>query len=125
MALRATTTSSAEDRKPTFEAITGNSRVGGTLSAAADLSGGVILQLKHRRILATSLLSITWVATVALGLRVLFNYENTPGTVGASPQAWPTAQIERATDRPTLVMVAHPHCPCTKASVGELAKIMA
>ena len=62
---------------------------------------------------------------MTLGLCVLFRYENTPGAVGASPQAWPTAQIERATDRPTLVMVAHPHCPCTKASVGELAKIMA
>jgi hypothetical protein len=83
------------------------------------------LQLRHRRILATSLLAITWIATVALGLRVLFHYENTPGGVGAAARAWPTTQIERVTDRPTLVMVAHPHCSCTKASVDELAKIMA
>ena len=58
-------------------------------------------------------------------MRVLFHYENTPGRVGALSQAWPAAQIERATDRPTLVMLAHPHCPCTAASVGELAQIMA
>lgn len=62
---------------------------------------------------------------MAFGLRVLFHYENTPGRVGALSQAWPGAQIERATDRPTLVMLAHPHCPCTVASVGELAQIMA
>ena len=58
-------------------------------------------------------------------MRVLFHYENTPGRVGALPQTWPAAQIERATDRPTLVMLAHPHCPCTAASIGELAQIMA
>jgi hypothetical protein len=83
------------------------------------------LQLRTKRILATSLLAITWIATVAFGMRVLFHYENTPGRVGALSQAWPAAQIERASDRPTLVMLAHPHCPCTAASVAELAQIMA
>src|SRR5664279_1563711 len=78
-----------------------------------------------RRILATSLLTITWVAAVAFGVRTLFNYENTPGSLGASSETWPAVKIERATDRPTLVMLAHPHCPCTAASVDELAQIMA
>jgi len=78
-----------------------------------------------KRILATSLFAITWIAAVAFGLGVLFQYENTPGRVGAVSPAWPETQIERATDRPTLVMLAHPHCPCTAASVGELAHIMA
>jgi hypothetical protein len=83
------------------------------------------LQLRKRHILATSLFAITWVAAVAFGMRVLLRYENAPGRVGALCQAWPAAQIERATDRPILVMLAHPHCPCTGASVGELAQIMA
>jgi hypothetical protein len=83
------------------------------------------LQQRTKRILAAALFAITWIASVAFGLRVLFRYENTPGGVGAVSQAWPAAQIERATDRPTLVMLAHPHCPCTAASVGELAQIMA
>ena len=78
-----------------------------------------------KRILATSLFAITWIAAVAFGLGVLFQYENTPGRVGAVSPEWPETQIERATDRPTLVMLAHPHCPCTAASVGELAQIMA
>jgi hypothetical protein len=83
------------------------------------------LQPQTKRILATSLFAIIWIASVALGLRVLFQYENEPGRRGALPQGWPARQIERATDRPTLVMLAHPHCPCTSASVGELAQIMA
>jgi hypothetical protein len=83
------------------------------------------LELRTKRILAAALFAITWIASVAFGLRVLFRYENTPGSVGTVSQAWPAAQIERATDRPTLVMIAHPHCPCTAASVGELAQIMA
>ena len=69
--------------------------------------------------------AITWIAAVAFGLRSLFQYENTPGSVGVLAQEWPNTQIERATDRPTLLMVAHPRCPCTVASVAELARIMA
>jgi hypothetical protein len=83
------------------------------------------LQQQTRRILAAALLAITWIASVAFGMRVLFDYENTPGRVGALSAAWPATQIERATDRPTLVMLAHPYCPCTAASIGELAQIMA
>lgn len=71
------------------------------------------------------MLAAVWLATVAAGLRFLFHYENTPGTVGALPRVWPDSQIERALDRPTLVMLVHPRCPCTAASVGELAQIMA
>jgi hypothetical protein len=83
------------------------------------------LRRPTKRILATSLFAIAWTAGVAFGLRSLFHYENAPGRVGALPTSWPATQIERATDRPTLVMLAHPHCPCTEASVGELAQIMA
>jgi hypothetical protein len=54
------------------------------------------------------------------------NYESTPGAVGLVAQSWrPVSAIQRATDRPTLVMFAHPHCPCTRASMGELAQIVA
>lgn len=83
------------------------------------------MQLRTKRILAATLFAITWIASVAFGMRVLFHYENAPGSVGTISETWPAAQIERATDRPTLVMLAHPHCPCTAASIGELAQIMA
>jgi hypothetical protein len=83
------------------------------------------LQTRTKYILATSVVGIGWLATVAYGLSVFLNYDNKPGNVGTTPQSWPGANFERATDRPTLVMVAHPRCPCTRASVGELAQIMA
>jgi len=83
------------------------------------------LQLQTKRILATSLFAVIWIAAVAFGLRALFQYENTPGPIGAVSPKWPNTEIERATDRPTLVMLAHPRCPCTVASVAELARIMA
>jgi len=88
-------------------------------------AGVLLLQLRTKRILATSLFAITWIAAVAYGLGTLFQYENAPGRVGALPREWSSTEIIRATDRPTLVMLAHPHCPCTAASVGELAQIMA
>ena len=80
----------------------------------------------HKNLIVTAFFSIGWVIAVALGLGVLFNYESTPGRVGAVSQSWQSASaIQRTNDRPTLVMFAHPHCPCTRASVGELAEIMA
>jgi hypothetical protein len=84
------------------------------------------LRQPAKRILVTTTFAITWVAAVAFGLRVLFQYENAPGRIGLLPPTWPAeTQIERAKDRPTLVMLAHPRCPCTEASSGELARIMA
>ena len=74
----------------------------------------------------TAIFALAWIATVAYGLRAMANYETAPGRVGIAPESWPGAsRISRATDRATLVMLAHPHCPCTRASVGELAQIMA
>jgi hypothetical protein len=63
---------------------------------------------------------------LSFGLRALANYESAPGRVGSVPSNWPReSKIERAHTGETLVMLAHPHCPCTRASVGELAQIMA
>lgn len=82
--------------------------------------------LLHKKFLLTALLGVTWIAAVAFGLRVLLRYESTPGRIGAVGANWPaTSAIPRTGPNPTLVMLAHPHCPCTRASIGELAQIMA
>jgi hypothetical protein len=83
------------------------------------------LQPRSKTILATASFSIVWILAVSFGSRVLLNYETTPGRVGSVAQSWPDSRIQRASGRATLVMLAHPHCPCTRASVGELAQIMA
>ena len=62
----------------------------------------------------------------AAGLWVLWRYDNTPGDAARAPEHWPAlTTFARATDRPTLVMLAHPHCTCTRASLGELAEAIA
>ena len=83
------------------------------------------LRPKRNRLVILTSMSL-WLILVGIGLAVLWNYENTPG-VAAKPSAlWPTeSQIQRAPDKATLIMLAHPHCPCTRASIGELALLMA
>jgi hypothetical protein len=69
---------------------------------------------------------ILWLAAVGAGLWVLWDYENRPGIAAHPPAQWPSAsRMEPAIDRPTLVMLVHPHCSCTRASIGELAVLMA
>ena len=81
---------------------------------------------RKETLLVTTLLGIAWTAGVAFGLRTILSYESKPGKIGAVPSKWPaTSQIERLTNRPTLIMLAHPRCPCTRASVAELGQIMA
>jgi len=85
-----------------------------------------IVTYSRKKILLTALLGGTWVTALAFGARVLINYETTPGQVGPVAANWPTASIVPSqADKPTLLMFAHPHCPCTRASIGELAEIMA
>lgn len=67
-----------------------------------------------------------WVLMIGVGLALLWDYENAPGPTAVPPSQWPPdSRIHLATDRATLIMLAHPHCPCTRASIGELARLMA
>jgi hypothetical protein len=80
----------------------------------------------RKKIFVTTFLGATWLAALAFGGRTLFKYETSPGPVGVTASTWPSAStVPRQEGRPTLLMFAHPHCPCTRASMGELAQIMA
>ncbi|HEY0099162.1 MAG TPA: hypothetical protein VGB76_09430 [Pyrinomonadaceae bacterium] len=70
-------------------------------------------------------LSALWLTMICTGMWFLKNYEISPGVAAAAPDRWPDgSRIRRAADRATLVMLAHPHCPCTRASIGELSRLM-
>jgi hypothetical protein len=74
----------------------------------------------------TVLLGLAWAGTAVFGGYALLKYENSPGKVGHTLSSWPAdSTVRLANDRPTLVMAAHPQCPCTRASVAELAQLMA
>jgi len=68
-----------------------------------------------------------WLAAVAGGFAFLLRYKSTPGAgSGAAPAQWPAAStVERSTRRATLLLFAHPRCVCTRASLAELARMMA
>jgi hypothetical protein len=67
-----------------------------------------------------------WLIAAAAGLWVVWAWDNSPGLHGNAPTQWPTASaLSRATDRPTLILLAHPQCSCTQASLGELAEVLA
>lgn len=53
-------------------------------------------------------------------------YEGTPGRAAVPSVQWPQGnRISLASDHPTLIMAAHPQCPCTRASIAELNSLMA
>lgn len=67
-----------------------------------------------------------WLASVGTGLAWLMAYDNTPGAPAHAPAAWPAASaLARDASGSTLIMLAHPRCDCTRASLGELAELLA
>jgi hypothetical protein len=99
-------------------------------------------RLRSRSLLL--LVGIAWVAAVALGSAMMLNYEFSPGAPGTPSPSWPADLASLGGQRVSsagradvmgglhpdrrsahLVMVAHPRCPCTRASIAELAQILA
>lgn len=71
-------------------------------------------------------LTMVWLAAVVTGMGLIAYHANSPGTTGVIPANWPVqSRIQLDASRPTLIMFAHPRCPCTRASLGELEQLMA
>jgi hypothetical protein len=67
-----------------------------------------------------------WLAAASGGLYVVWAYENGAGVAATAGPQWPAGTtLAAATDRPTLVFLAHPQCSCTAASLSELAEALA
>lgn len=66
-----------------------------------------------------------WLILVGTGFYLLLRYEGKAGVTADLAQAWPTGSaIELDAARLTLIMFAHPHCPCTRASVDGLTRFL-
>lgn len=60
------------------------------------------------------------------GMAGLWAYAMHPGVAGSPPERWPRASaLILSRTQLTLVMFVHPKCACTRASLGELAIVMA
>jgi hypothetical protein len=67
-----------------------------------------------------------WLLAAVAGLSVLWRFDNAPGTGANAPASWPTSSVlTRASGRPTVVLLAHPQCSCTLASLEELREALA
>ena len=67
-----------------------------------------------------------WLVCAGIGLYFVWAYDNAPGVAAHAPAAWPQrTSLVRADDRPTLVLLAHPQCDCTRATLSELAEVLA
>jgi len=79
---------------------------------------------RDRRVLWAVL--VVWLISIGTGLGWLMAYDNTPGAPARAPGVWPTGSaLSRDAAGPTLVMLAHPRCDCTRASIGELEELLA
>jgi hypothetical protein len=66
-----------------------------------------------------------WGLVVGAGFLLLQGYAARPGDAGKPPVSWPAGSlIPRDGRRPTLLIFLHPCCPCSAASLAELAAIL-
>jgi hypothetical protein len=73
-----------------------------------------------------ALAAALWLLAVVSALAALGVQANRAGSPGAPPARWPAeSALAPAPDRPTLVLFAHPRCPCTRATLGELDLLLA
>jgi hypothetical protein len=55
----------------------------------------------------------------------MLSYELTPAAPASPDRWWPTAtQLVRDPGQPSLLMFVHPGCPCSRASLAELSRLL-
>ncbi len=70
-------------------------------------------------------LGLLWLIAVLTGTGALMVYDHTPGPATQPPARWPAqTSLPKSSDKPTIIMFAHPRCPCTRAALTELADIL-
>lgn len=81
--------------------------------------------LRFTRRRAVGIAAIVWLALGIAGSAALARYAYTPASAAEPPVHWPAGtSISHAAGVPVLVMLAHPQCGCTAASLEELARFM-
>lgn len=78
---------------------------------------------RKTRVLAC--LSVAWLTMAIAAMTVLTHYGSSPGPVGDVKRTWPAeCEIARKSGKLSLLLFAHPKCPCTRATMVELAIVM-
>ncbi len=75
---------------------------------------------------AINVMMAIWICSVVAGTALLVSYSAIPGAAAGPPRSFPTiSEFPRQSSRPLLVMFVHPRCPCSRASINELARLAA
>jgi len=68
---------------------------------------------------------VAWGALVLGGTLWTWKYKSTPSPAGAAPARWPAeSTLPRRVGQSLLLMLAHPRCACTRASLTELSALL-
>jgi len=72
-----------------------------------------------------TLLLVGWGVAVSTGMLLAAQHAAAPGPSGTPPPSWPAAAgLTPASDRATLLVFAHPRCPCSRATIAELGRLL-
>ncbi|OYW76474.1 MAG: hypothetical protein B7Z37_08550 [Verrucomicrobia bacterium 12-59-8] len=73
-----------------------------------------------------SAIAVIWLLLVLTGSMLMAQYSHTAGVAGNPPEQWPeTSRMKRDPGLSKLVMFIHPQCSCSRATLGELERLMA
>jgi hypothetical protein len=67
-----------------------------------------------------------WSIGIAVGLRAMLNFELSPAETPSVIATWPAGtRMIRDVHHPTLLLFLHPRCPCSRATLAELERLLA
>ncbi|MDZ4818548.1 MAG: RedB protein [Planctomycetota bacterium] len=70
--------------------------------------------------------AVLWLGAMAGSTALLWKYALTPGIPSGPLPQWPAeSKLRLSTEAPTLLVFVHPHCPCSRATLHELALTLA
>ena len=68
-------------------------------------------------------IAVVWGGVVVAGVYAMATHETTPGAAVGAPERWPSASRLPRGPGYTVAMFVHPDCPCSRASLAELAAV--
>jgi hypothetical protein len=85
-------------------------------------SAGEAARKQPHHLWLIAVIAVAWLSGIAAGFFYLLQYETKGGARKEAPISWPSnSSLTRQQNGYTLVMFAHPKCPCTTSSINELA----
>jgi hypothetical protein len=87
-------------------------------------ANGAARALRHGRVLRFAAVAL-WLLVAGAGMFAAIDSSTAPGAASEGPRRWPgDSAIRPIAGRANLIVVLHPQCPCSRATVAELGRLM-